>query len=303
LRWLELTAQVESSEAEAVAEVFGRFGYGGVAIEEKAIWGCEDEAPFPNQKRRATIRIFLPIDNSLAKKRRELEEALTCLALKNPIKLFPCEIDEQEWGTAWRKHYKTLKVGQRLFIKPSWEDYKATADQVVVELDPGMAFGTGQHATTRLCLVALERYLRPGMAVLDLGTGSGILAIAAAKLGASSVLALDINTAAVEVARSNVQANGLCDLVTVEEGTLPRDEATGRGSFDLVTANIVADVIEELADSLVSTLKAQGILIVGGIAWGRLDGVIARLEEEGLKIIEVLAEGEWRTVVAQAKES
>jgi len=303
LRWLELTAQVESSEAEAVAEVFGRFGYGGVAIEEKAIWGSEDEAPFPNQKRRATIRIFLPIDSSLPKKRRELKEALACLALKNPIKLFPCEIGEQEWGTTWRKHYKTLKVGQRLLIKPSWEDYKATADRVVVELDPGMAFGTGQHATTRLCLVALERYLRPGMAVLDLGTGSGILAIAAAKLGASSVLALDINTAAVEVARSNVQANGLCHLVTVEQGTLPRDEATWRGSFDLVVANIVAHVIEELADSLVSSLKAQGILIVSGIVGGRLDGVIARLEEEGLRIIEVLAEDEWRTVVAQAKES
>lgn len=303
MRWLELTAQVESSEAEAVAEVFGRFGYGGVAIEEEAIWGSEDEAPFPNQKRRATIRIFLPIDGSIPKKRRELEEALTCLALKNPIKLFPCEIDEQEWGTAWRKHYKTLKVGQRLLIKPSWEDYKASADQVVVELDPGMAFGTGQHATTRLCLVALERYLRAGMAVLDLGTGSGILAIAAAKLGASSVLALDINTAAVEVARSNVQANGLCHLVTVEQGTLPRDEATWRGSSDLVVANIVAGVIEELADFLASSLKAQGILIVGGIVGGRLDGVIARLEEEGLRIIEVLAEGEWRTVVAQAKES
>ena len=303
MRWLELTAQVESSEAEAVAEVFGRFAYGGVAIEEEAIWGSEDEAPFPNRKRRATIRIFLPIDSSLPKKRRELEEALACLAPKNPIKLFPCEIDEQEWGTAWRKHYKTLKVGQRLLIKPSWEDYKASADQVVVELDPGMAFGTGQHATTRLCLVALERYLRPGMAVLDLGTGSGILAIAAAKLGASSVLALDINTAAVEVARSNVQANGLCHLVTVEQGTLPRDEATWRGSFDLVVANIVAHVIEELADSLASSLKAQGILIVSGIVGGRLDGVIARLEEEGLRIIEVLAEDEWRTVVAQAEES
>ena len=303
MRWLELTAQVESSQAEAVAEVFGRFGYGGVAIEEEAIRDSEDEVPFPNRKRRARIRIFLPIDNSLPKKRRELEEAFTCLALKNPIKLFPREIDEQEWGTAWRKHYKTLKVGRRLLIKPSWEDYKATADQVVVELDPGMAFGTGQHATTRLCLVALERYLCPGMAVLDLGTGSGILAIAAAKLGASSVLALDINTAAVEVAKSNVQANGLCHLVTVEQGTLPRDEATGRGSFDLVLANIVAGVIEELADSLVSSLKPQGILIVSGIVGGRLDGVIARLEEEGSRIIEVLAEGEWRTVVAQAKES
>ena len=297
MRWLELSADVDSGDAEVVAEVLGRFGCGGVAIEEEADSG---EEPFHTQKRRARVRTFFPIDDSLPKKRSQLEGALTHLALKEPLELLQCETDEQQWETVWRKHYKTLKVGQRLIIKPAWEDYGAEAGQVVVELDPGMAFGTGQHATTRLCLVALERFLRPGALVLDLGTGSGILAIAAAKLGASSVMALDIDPVAVGIARSNVEASGLAHLVTVEEGTLPWGQGNWQGSFDLVAANIVADVIEELAHPLAGSLKANGVLIAGGIIGERLEGVVKGLEEVGLDIIDGLAEGGWRTIVAQA---
>jgi ribosomal protein L11 methyltransferase len=299
LRWLELSADVDSGDAEVVAEVLGRFGCGGVAIEEEAAWG-EDEGHSANQQRRARVSVFLPIDDSLPIKKSQLEGALTHLALKEPLELLQCETDDQQWETAWRKHYKTLKVGQRLIIKPAWEDYEGRPGQVVIELDPGMAFGTGQHATTRLCLVALERLLRPGALVLDLGTGSGIQAIAAAKLGASSVLALDISPTAVGIARSNIEASGLANLVTVGEGTLPWGQGNWQGSFDLVVANIVADVIEELAHPLAGSLKANGVLIAGGIIGERLGGVVKGLEEVGLDIIDVLAEGEWRTIVARA---
>ncbi len=298
MRWLELSTNVDSSDAEVVAEVLGRFGNGGVAIEEEVIWD-HGEQPLPSQKRRATVRIFLPVDNSLPRKRSELAEALACSVPQIPIELLQCEIDEQEWETAWRKHYKTLEVGNRLIIKPAWEDYEAVAGQVVIELDPGMAFGTGQHATTRLCLLALETYLRPEAVVLDLGTGSGILAIAAAKLGASSVSALDINPAVVVIARSNVEVNGVAGLVTVEQGTLPRD-AKGR-LFDLVVVNITADVIEELSHPLASCLEPRGILIASGFAEDRLEGVIERLGQAGIKTMEVLAEDRWRTLVAQAE--
>jgi len=299
LRWLELFADVDGGDVEVVAEVLGCFGCGGVAIEEEAASG-EDKGSFANRQKRARVTAFLPIDNSLPIKRSQLEEALTHLALKEPLELLQCETDEQQWETVWRKHYKTLKVGKRIIIKPTWEDYEGKPGEVVVELDPGMAFGTGQHATSRLCLVALERFLRPGALVLDLGTGSGILAIAAAKLGASSVLALDINPAAVGVARSNIEASGLAPLVTVGEGTLPWGQGNWQGSFDLVAANIVADVIEELAHPLAGSLKANGVLIAGGIIGERLDGVVEGLEGVGLDIIDVLAEGEWRTVVARA---
>jgi len=270
-----------------VAEVLGRFGYGGVAIEEKGS--------------QATIRVFLPIDNSLAERRLELEEGLTHLVLNNPVKLNERETVEQDWETSWKKHYKTLPIGERLIIKPSWEDYTATPAQVVIEIDPGMAFGTGQHATTRGCLVALERHLRPGMRVLDLGTGSGILAIAVSKLAASQVLAMDISPAAVAVAKSNAQANGVSDLMAVELGTLPKDKAWRR-NFDLVVANITAQVISELAEPLVCSLKPQGILIAGGIIEERLEEVSMRLQEAGARIIDVLSEDEWRTIVAQTGE-
>jgi len=278
---------VDSSDVDVVAEVLGRFGYGGVAIDE--------------QGNQATVKVFLPIDNFLAKRRSELEESLAHLVLKNPLMLHERESVEQDWETLWKKHYKTLPIGERLIIKPSWEDYTATSEQVVIEIDPGMAFGTGQHATTRGCLVALERHLRRGMAVLDLGTGSGILAIAAAKLGASQVLALDINPAAVSVARSNAQANGVSDAVAVTLGTLPKDK-TWRRNFDLVVANITAQVIDELAEPLVRSLKPQGILIAGGIIEERLEEVSMRLQKEGARIIGVLSDVEWRTIVAQAGE-
>lgn len=287
MRWLELTVAVNSSDVDMVAEVLGRFGYGGVAIEEKGS--------------QATIRVFLPIDNSLAERRLELEEGLTHLVLNNPVKLNERETVEQDWETSWKKHYKTLPIGERLIIKPSWEDYTATPAQVVIEIDPGMAFGTGQHATTRGCLVALERHLRPGMRVLDLGTGSGILAIAVSKLAASQVLAMDISPAAVAVAKSNAQANGVSDLMAVELGTLPKDKAWRR-NFDLVVANITAQVISELAEPLVCSLKPQGILIAGGIIEERLEEVSMRLQEAGARIIDVLSEDEWRTIVAQTGE-
>lgn len=287
MRWLELTAAVDGSDVDVVAEVLGRFGYGGVAIEE--------------QGSQATVRIFLPIDNSLAQRRLELEEGLTQLVLKSPPKFDERESVEQDWETSWKKYYKTLAIGERLIIKPSWEDYTATPEQVVIEIDPGMAFGTGQHATTRVCLVALERHLRPGMAVLDLGTGSGILAIAAAKLGASQVLALDISPAAVAVATSNAQANGVFDLMTVALGTLPRDK-TWRRNFDLVVANITAQVIDELAEPLMRSLKPQGILIAGGIIEECLEEVSMRLQQARARIIDVLSDGEWRTIVARSGE-
>lgn len=298
MRWLELSARVDSSEADVVAEVMRRFGYGGVAIEEDVVWG-HGEQPLPSQERQATVKIFLPFDNSLPRKKLELAETLASSVPQIPIELVHCEIDEQEWETAWRKHYKTLRVGNCLIIKPAWEDYEAMAGQVVVEIDPGMAFGTGQHATTRLCLLAFETYLRPGMTVLDLGTGSGILAIAAAKLGASSVSALDINPAVVVIARSNVEANGVAGVVTVEQGTLPQG-AKGK-IFDLVAANITADVIGELSHPLSKCLKPKGILIASGFTEERLEEVTERLDQVGMKTMEVLAEEQWRTVVAQAE--
>jgi len=300
LKWLELSAEVDRGQAETVAEEALRpFGQGGVAIEEEVSWGQAEEPLFQG---RARVSVFLPVDDALGSKRLRLEEALSRAMFPRPVGLSAREIEEQQWETAWRKHYKVLKVGQRIIVKPAWEEYRTEAGQIVIEIEPGMAFGTGQHATTRLCLVAIERLLRPGMAVLDLGTGSGILAIAAAKLGASPVLALDVSPTSVAVARANIEANALSHLIAVEEGTLPQSGGVWEASFDLVAANVIADVIEDLSPYLVRSLKANGFLIAGGIIRDRLDGIVGKLEEAGVRVIDTLAEGEWRAVIAQAKK-
>ena len=179
-------------------------------------------------------------------------------------------------------------------IKPSWQEHQPRPDEVVIELDPGMAFGTGLHPTTRMCLQALEEHLKPGAKVLDLGTGSGILAIAAAKLGAGSVLALDNDPLAVKAVRANVQSNGVQDLVTVELGSL--DKATEE--FELVLVNILARVIIELADQgLVDRVRPTGLMIAAGIIEEQEAEVAAALVEHGMGIVERRREKDWVTLV------
>jgi ribosomal protein L11 methyltransferase len=204
------------------------------------------------------------------------------------------ELTEDDWANAWKKHYHVLHVGQRIVIKPSWQEHQPRPDEVVIELDPGMAFGTGLHPTTQMCLRALEEHLKPGAKVLDLGTGSGILAIAAAKLGAGSVLALDNDPLAVRVARANVWANGVQNLVAVEHGSL--DKVTEE--FELVLVNILARVIVELADQgLVNRVRPTGLLIAAGIIEEQEAEVAAALGEHGMGIVERRQEKDWVTLV------
>ena len=173
------------------------------------------------------------------------------------------KLDDADWESAWKSHFTLLKIGNRLVIKPSWIDYRAQQDEVVIELDPGMAFGTGYHPTTRMCLEALEGLVQTGMDVLDLGTGSGILAIAAARLGAASILTLDVDPVAITAARKNFRASGLGKVVQLARGTLPHRLAPD-GRFDLAMANISAKVICAEAPRLWGSLKPGGLLIASG---------------------------------------
>lgn len=292
--WLELTALVDSGDAEVVASAMGRFGHGGAAIEEERGGGP------PSQAGKARVRAFIPVDDLLPGRRAEMERALSQLRLRCPVELSPRTVDDQEWETIWRAHFPVLAVGRRLVVKPSWEEHRARRGQVVLEIDPGMAFGTGHHATTRLCLVALERHLAPGMAVLDVGTGSGILAIAAAKLGASAVAALDINPVAVDVARSNIASNGVAGVVSVELGGLPFERPLG--PFDIVMANILSTVVCELAPHLAGALRPGGVLVASGFIDVHCPEVSERLRQEGLAVVETMAEGDWRALVAVREE-
>ena len=302
MNWLEISVQVDGEAAEAVSEVFNRYSRGGAVIEE--VYSSDDGYHY-DLERALTVKTYLPLYGEGAaesEERRQLEEALWHLSQLYPIPPPRLRtLTEEDWAQAWKKAYRPLRVGERIVIVPSWQTYQPRSGEVVIELDPGMVFGTGLHPTTRMSLMALERHLQPGQpshggSVLDLGTGSGILAIAAAKLGAASVLALDIDPLAVEAARANVAANGVEEVIAVEQGSLERVS----GDFGLMVVNILAETIVELVEGgLMEYLKPAGLLIAAGIIGEREAMVTTALKGQRITLIERLQEKDWITLVGR----
>ncbi len=286
--WLEVTVTVDGEAAEAVADLLSQYAPGGVALET-------GPAGFPNGP--ITVRAYLPPHLDTPQVRRRIEEGLWHLGQISPIPSPTFRpIREEDWAEAWKTHFHPLRVGRRLLIKPTWQEAEVTSEEVVIELDPGMAFGTGLHPTTRLCLEFLEERLRPGATVLDLGTGSGILAIAAARLGAASVLAVDTDPLAVRIARQNVEINGVADVVSVRLGSLA--EAGDR--YDLVLVNIVARVIIGMARAGLSRrLKPGGDLVVTGIVQGQEGEVAQALQQGGISLVEKRRSGDWVALIGK----
>lgn len=288
MEWLEVSVDVEAEVAEAVAEVLSRYAKGGVAIEA----GPEGWQAGP-----VSVRAYLPVDDELWTKKQKIEEALWHLGQIRPIPEPSFRsVAEKDWEEAWKKRLKVLRLGERVVIQPSWLDYHEGPEDVVIRLDPGMAFGTGLHPTTQICLRALEDFVRPGMEVLDLGTGSGILAIAAAKLGAVRVLAVDNDPQAVRVARRNVIDNGVRDRVQVREGSLPDVS----GYYDLVVVNILARVIVELiGEGLAERLRPEAVLITAGITIDSASEVAEAFERGGLELVDQRQQDDWVSLLAR----
>jgi len=276
-RWLELAVEVPREAEEAAADILRRFAPRGVAIEAAG--------------ESVVVTAWLPDSSGLVRQRRAALSALAPLAAT----VLTRWLREEDWAEAWKAFFPVLRVSRRLVICPAWRSHHAKAGEAVIRLDPGMAFGTGQHPTTLMCLRALEEAVQPGAAVLDLGTGSGILALAAARLGAASVLALDSDPVAVRAARENVRLNGLETVVRVEEGTV--EETVG--PFDVIAANISAPVIVGLAVAMAAALKPGGVLIAGGFSEERAAAVAAALTAAGLTVERTLSDGDWRTLVGR----
>lgn len=301
-RWVEVKVVTTPEGLEPVADVFWSLGTGGVEIEDPCAFrnaaaaGDESLAPGFEVPAVPAVKAFFPQDEELEQKIKNLEQALSHLDLFPPPRVIVARVvAEEDWSVAWRAHYKPFKVGKRLVVKPAWEEFTPAADELIIHLEPGMAFGCGTHPTTAMCLCLLEEYVKCGDTVYDVGTGSGILAIAAALLGARRVVAVDVDEVAVRVARANVEANGLRDRVEVIRGNL-LDGVGGRA--DLVLANIVADVIVELVPALVAVLSPGGRFIASGIIRERRDEVCRALRDWKLVVEKVLTEGEWVTLVA-----
>ncbi|MGQ9598129.1 MAG: 50S ribosomal protein L11 methyltransferase [Anaerolineae bacterium] len=310
--WLEFSVEVDGETAEAVAELLNRYSSGRVALETRL--DCyEDELPPAAALPRVVVKTYLPLDEKAEQVCRRLEEGLWHM---NQIQPLPEPVvrvlAEEDWAQAWRKHYSLLRVGQRTVIVPAWEVYTPAPHEVVIWLEPGMAFGTGLHPTTRLCLQALERTVSPGCTVLDVGTGSGVLAIAAAKQGARSVLALDADPTAVAVAEENVAQNQVAEVVRVLHGTLPGGtdvnwiwtvdhppELLESGQFDLVVINILASAIIHMAPALAARLAPGGWLIAAGLVESQMPEVVRNLAMQGLQVIEHLREQDWVALLAR----
>jgi ribosomal protein L11 methyltransferase len=294
--WLELAVEVAGIDAETVADAFRPHCPGGVAIEPAArregdVYVVDGDGP-------ALVKGYLPPGEDAQRIRRSLRLALRFAPLETPARWRRARrLPEADWRDSWKRYFKPRRVGRSLVVKPSWATYAVAAGDTVVEIDPGMAFGTGQHPTTALCLRALEQRLRPGDSVVDLGCGTGILAVAAAKLGAARALALDLDPQAVKATGENAAANGVSAAVQAREGSLP--EAAGGERFDLVVANIGALTIERLAPAIAEATNEGGSVIVSGFLEDAVGALESALSAAGLRIVSVEADGVWRAIVAE----
>ena len=333
MKWLEISVETEAAAAETVSAILHEYGDGGVVIDQHAVPDGEDGSYHYDTARPITVTTYVPATADGQQSCRAMAAALGHLTVFNLAQIGPPrtrEVAEEDWATAWKDFYHPMRFGRRLVVKPSWRAFQAGPDDLVIELDPGMAFGTGLHQTTAMCLALLEDYVRPGASMLDQGTGSGILAIAAARLGARRVIAVDSSEVAVAAAQENVARNGLSSAIQVLHGDTPHppppspsrgegapsaasplSRAQGEGpgvrdvssalpaAYDLIVANIIANVIIALAAPFAAALRPGGVLLAAGIIRDREDDVRAALGTAGLAVERREARDEWITLVAR----
>ena len=306
MKWVEARIVFESSEpilvSDLISQIFYDFGLQGVVIEspeaEAGIdWAENDITLF---KENAVIGYF-PKNGQLPERCRMLEQQLARLKQTNDFtyRIVYHDIDEQDWAESWKQYFFTEKITDLIVIKPSWREYKTKPEEIVLEIDPGMAFGTGTHPTTRMCIALIEKYIQPKDSFLDIGTGSGILMIAAAKLGAISMTGIDNDEMAVTVARRNLLKNNIDPKIfELKTGDLVRNV---NDRFSLVTANILSEIIVHLLDDIHCVLKKNGLFICSGIIEPKRIMVEEKLCACGLEIVDVRIKDEWVAIASKLK--
>lgn len=305
--------EADREAVELVAEVLRGYGTGAV-IDEPFLQPHLEDPAIPDPNRLPVVKTYVPDDERASTTCRAIEEALWHagqLRTVGPVQVKT--VAEEDWANVWKAYYPVQIVGRRIVVVPAWRRHRRQGDQVVVRLDPGLAFGTGSHPTTRLCLEAAEALIESGHSVLDVGTGSGILAIAAARLGARFVAAVDLDPIAVRAARGNVRLNRLSRVIAVREGSVaeamvpPGRKSLSRGLsggaaasrvFDVILANVTARVNASLAPTLAGALAPQGRVVASGILEENLDLVREAFSAVGLHFLTLMREGDWVAVIA-----
>ena len=302
MKWIAAKVTFHSPDrdlaTDLVADIFYALDLKGVVVDDPDMdpqqdWG--EDAIHPPETPGVTG--YFADTRSAADKCKALEAALRRLESTAGIatRVEYTRIDEQDWAEAWKEYFWPQKITDTIVVKPSWREYPAGPDDIILEIDPGMAFGTGTHPTTALCIRMIQIHLKPGDAFLDVGTGSGILMIAAAKLGAGSVYGVDNDEVAVIVAEKNLLANHI-DSFSLSTGNLVDDV---RQTFEIVAANILAEVILDLLPDVKAVLKENGLLVCSGIITAKKELVLSGLKENGLAVVEVIEKEGWVAIAAR----
>ena len=258
-----------------------------------------DEKILNADKSHASVSYFIPKDASLSDNVAILPSRLEAAGLSD-AEIELVGVNEEDWANSWKEFYKPFKIGN-IVIVPAWENYKAEEGEIIVTMDPGMAFGTGTHETTRLIIGLLQKYVRPGMSLLDVGTGSGILAICGAKLGADDCRAYDIDPMSVRVANENIRESGLEGKIICEQSDLLKQAANIAGGYDIICANIVADIIIRMTPDVSPFMSEKTVLLASGIISERCHDVVECFEQNGFKIVEKAEDNGWCALAVMLK--
>lgn len=307
MNWTEVQIKTNAELEDVISNILYDAGANGLAIEDprdilemmksKGDWDFIDSSLINKELDGILIKAYFSesddLENIIQEIKSRIDNNPELIADENIVTINV--VDDNDWAESWKKYYKPIRIGKNIIIKPSWEDYKLSEDDIMIELDPGMAFGTGTHETTIMCTEALERLVKADDIVYDIGCGSGILSIVAAKLGASKVVGVDLDELCVKVSNKNIELNNVEDLIEIKNGNL-LDVVEGKA--DIIVSNIVAEIIAGMTKDLKEYLNDNGIFITSGIIIDKIELVEKALLENGFKVLDIMKKNEWACIIA-----
>lgn len=310
--WVEIKIKTTTEAVEAITNILFENGAQGAMIEDpkdflfqkahEYDWDYVEEDVFNTDDENVYIKTYISEENDVVTFIESIKIRIS--ELRNfgidigAGEIYTDNVNEEDWANNWKKYYKPTKIGNSIVIKPEWEEYSPSEGDLVIHMDPGMAFGTGNHETTSMCIENLEKYVSEKSTVFDIGCGSGILGIVASKLGAKNVVGIDIDEMAVKVANENIQKNNVQDIMTAIAGNMT-DKIEEGAKADIVVANIIADIIMKMSGDVRKLLKDDGIFISSGIILAKVDEVLENLKDNGFEAVDVIKKGEWSCIVAK----